>query len=62
VHPLTVRLSPGVYAWGCDLDGLPRHVSEAARVTAHPTAGGNGPRVVPVQTNELARPIRAYRR
>lgn len=61
VHALTVRLSPGVYAWGCDLDGLPRHVSEAIRVTAHPAAGGHGPAVVPVQTNELAGPIRAYR-
>jgi iron uptake system EfeUOB component EfeO/EfeM len=61
VRGLSVRLSPGSYTWGCDLDGLPRHVSDAARVSVHGQLGGSGPPVVPVQTDELAAPIQAYR-
>jgi high-affinity iron transporter len=58
---LTVTLTPGPYAWGCDLDGYPRHVSEADKVTGHRQAGGTGPVVVPVQPNELIGPLGAYR-
>lgn len=58
---LTVTLTPGPYAWGCDLDGYPRHVSEADKVTGHRQAGGTGPVVVPVGPNELIGPLRAYR-
>jgi high-affinity iron transporter len=58
---LTVTLTPGPYAWGCDLDGYPRHVSEADKVTSHRQAGGTGPIVVPVQPNELVGPLRTYR-
>ena len=61
VRELSVRLSPGSYAWGCDLDGLPRHVSDAARVPVHRQVGGSGPPVVPVQTGELVGPMQAYR-
>ncbi len=56
---LTVRLTPGPYAWGCDLRGYPRHVSEADRVTTHHQ---RGPVVVPVVSAELAGPLRSYRR
>jgi high-affinity iron transporter len=58
---LTVTLTPGPYAWGCDLAGYPRHVSEADKVTGHRQAGGTGPVVVPVQPNELIGPLRTYR-
>ncbi len=58
---LTATLAPGPYAWGCDLDGYPRHVSEADKVTAHRQAGGTGPPVVPVGPNELTGPLRIYR-
>jgi high-affinity iron transporter len=58
---LTVTLTPGPYAWGCDLDGYPRHVSEADKVTGHRQAGGTGPVVVPVQPNELIGPLKSYR-
>jgi iron uptake system EfeUOB component EfeO/EfeM len=61
VRELSVRLSPGSYTWGCDLDGLPRHVSDAARVPVHGQVGGSGPPVVPVQTGELGAPMQAYR-
>jgi high-affinity iron transporter len=58
---LTVTLTPGPYAWGCDLAGYPRHVSEADKVTGHRQVGGTGPVVVPVQPNELIGPLRTYR-
>ena len=56
-----MTLTPGPYAWGCDLAGYPRHVSEADKVTGHRQAGGTGPVVVPVQPNELVGPLRTYR-
>jgi iron uptake system EfeUOB component EfeO/EfeM len=59
---LTATLAPGPYAWGCDLQGYPRHVSEADKVTGHRQAGGTGPVVVPVQPNELIGPLDTYRR
>jgi high-affinity iron transporter len=59
---LTATLTPGPYAWGCDLQGYPRHVSEADKVTGHRQAGGTGPVVVPVQPNELTGPLDTYRR
>jgi high-affinity iron transporter len=60
---LSVTLRAGrSYAWGCDLTGYPRHVSEAQRALAQRQPGGTGPIVVPVQTGELAGPLRAYRR
>jgi high-affinity iron transporter len=62
VRRLTVRLHPGPYAWGCDLAGYPRHVSEADRVPIHRQAGGSGKLIVPVGTGQLAGPLRAYRR
>jgi hypothetical protein len=40
---LTVTLTPGPYAWGCDLAGYPRHVSEADKVTGHRQAGAPDP-------------------
>jgi high-affinity iron transporter len=58
---LTATLTPGPYAWGCDLQGYPRHVSEADKVAGHRQAGGTGPVVVPVQPNELTGPLAAYR-
>ena len=68
VRPGTVRevsatLQAGrPYAWGCDLAGYPRHVSEAQRALTTRQPGGTGPVVVPVQTEQLAGPLRAYRR
>ena len=59
---LTATLTPGPYAWGCDLQGYPRHVSEADKVTGHRQAGGTGPVVVPVQPDELIGPLDTYRR
>jgi high-affinity iron transporter len=60
---LSVTLLAGrPYAWGCDLAGYPRHVSEAQRALAQRQPGGTGPVVVPVQTGELAGPLRVYRR
>jgi high-affinity iron transporter len=59
---LTATLTPGPYAWGCDLQGYPRHVSEADKVSGHRQAGGTGPVVVPVQPNELIGPLETYRR
>lgn len=61
VRVITVTLSPGPYAWGCDLAGYPRHVSEADQVPVHRQAGGTGPVVVPVLPGQLAGPLRAYR-
>jgi high-affinity iron transporter len=61
VRAIAVRLTPGPYAWGCDLTGYPRHISDAVAVPPHPQAGGNGPAVVPVQVNQLAGPLLAYR-
>jgi high-affinity iron transporter len=59
---LTATLTPGPYAWGCDLQGYPRHVSEADKVTGHRQAGGTGPVIVPVQPDELIGPLDTYRR
>src|ERR1700728_1310971 len=58
---LTVRLRPGSYAWGCDLDGAPRHVSDAALVPPYGSPGPGGPTVVPVVPSELTGPLAAYR-
>jgi high-affinity iron transporter len=58
---VTATLNPGPYAWGCDLQGYPRHVSEADKVAGHRQAGGTGPVVVPVQPDELIGPLDAYR-
>jgi hypothetical protein len=59
--PATLRAGRP-YAWGCDLAGYPRHVSESQRALAQRQPGGSGPVVVPVQTEQLAGPLRAYRR
>jgi high-affinity iron transporter len=60
---LTVRLTGGrAYAWGCDLAGYPRHVSEADPVPVHRQVGGHGPVVVPVLPGQLIDPLRSYRR
>jgi high-affinity iron transporter len=58
---LTAVLTPGPYAWACDLAGYPVHDSEAQKVSGHRQAGGTGPVVVPVQPNELIAPLEAYR-
>jgi high-affinity iron transporter len=58
---LTVRLRPGPYAWGCDLRGMPRHVSDAARVPVHGQLGGPGPKPIPLLTGEIAGQMRTYR-
>jgi high-affinity iron transporter len=58
---LTAVLSPGPYAWACDLAGYPVHDSEAQKVTGHRQAGGTGPVVIPVQPDELVGPLRTYR-
>jgi high-affinity iron transporter len=57
---LTVRLRPGFYSWGCDLDGYPRHVSDARKVPFHAQAG-TAPSVIPVLGGELIAPMLAYR-
>jgi high-affinity iron transporter len=63
VRELSATLRAGrPYAWGCDLAGYPRHVSEAQRALAERQPGGSGPVVVPVQTGQLAGPLRTYRR
>jgi high-affinity iron transporter len=59
VRELTVRLTPGVYMWGCDLHGMPPRTSESQTVPRDPDHGG-GPPVVPVTAAELAGPRRAY--
>jgi high-affinity iron transporter len=58
---LTAVLTPGPYAWACDLAGYPVHDSEAQKVTGHRQTGGTGPVVVPVQPNELIGPLKTYR-
>lgn len=58
---LTVRLKPGPYAWGCDLRGMPRHVSDAARVPVHAQVGGSGPTPIALLTGEISEPLLAYR-
>jgi high-affinity iron transporter len=58
---LTAVLTPGPYAWACDLAGYPVHDSEAQKVTGHRQTGGTGPVVVPVGPNELIGPLRTYR-
>ena len=50
---LSSRLTPGLYAWGCDLNRFPRHVSDAARVPRHAQVGGPGPTVIPLLPGEL---------
>jgi high-affinity iron transporter len=63
VRELPATLHAGLpYAWGCDLAGYPRHVSEPQRALTSRQPGGSGPVVVPVQTEQLAGPMRAYRR
>jgi high-affinity iron transporter len=63
VRELSATLDAGrPYAWGCDLAGYPRHVSESQRALSARQPGGSGPVVVPVQTEQLAGPLRAYRR
>jgi high-affinity iron transporter len=59
---LSSRLTPGLYAWGSDLNGFPRHVSDAARVPRHAQVGGPGPTVIPLLPGELAGPLGSYRR
>ena len=59
---LSSRLTPGLYAWGCDLNGFPRHVSDAARVPRHAQVGGPGPTVIPLLPGELGGPLVSYRR
>ena len=59
---LSSRLTPGLYAWGCDLNGFPRHVSDAARVLRHVQVGGPGPTVIPLLPGELGGPLGSYRR
>jgi len=58
---LTVTLRPGPYAWGCDLRGRPRHVSDAARVPAHAEAGGPGPTPIPLVLPVISEQMRTYR-
>jgi len=58
---LTAKLTPGPYAWGCDLRGYPEHVSEADKVVGHRQAGGTGPPVVPTNPQELLGPLVGYR-
>lgn len=58
---LAVRLKPGPYAWGCDLQGMPRHVSDAARVPVHAQVGGSGPTPIPLLTGEISGPLLDYR-
>jgi iron uptake system EfeUOB component EfeO/EfeM len=58
---LTVTLHPGPYAWGCDLRGYPKHVSEADKVSGHRQVGGTGPPVAPTNPEELLGPIVGYR-
>jgi high-affinity iron transporter len=63
VRHLSATLAAGrPYAWGCDLSGYPRHVSEPQRALSVRQPGGSGPVVVPVQTEQLVGPLRAYRR
>lgn len=62
VHVLSVRLRPGPYAWACDLNGFPRHTSDARIVPVHPQVGGSGPAVVPLKAGQLVGPMLAYRR
>jgi high-affinity iron transporter len=63
VRELSATLQAGrPYAWGCDLARYPRHVSEAQRALTTRQPGGSGPVVIPVQTEQLAGPLRAYRR
>jgi high-affinity iron transporter len=60
--PLTVKLKPGVfYAWGCDLNGYPRHVSDAQAVPRFSSVGGPGPVVIPITAGQLVGPLLAYR-
>jgi high-affinity iron transporter len=62
VRAVSATLTAGrPYAWGCDLAGYPRHISEAQRALAQRQPGGNGPVVVPVATEQLAGPLRVYR-
>jgi high-affinity iron transporter len=62
VRDLSATLAAGrPYAWGCDLSGYPRHVSEPQRALSVREPGGSGPVVVPVQTEQLAGPLHAYR-
>jgi high-affinity iron transporter len=58
---LTATLRPGPYAWGCDLRGYPKHVSEADKVSGHRQAGGTGPPVAPTNPEELLGPLVGYR-
>jgi iron uptake system EfeUOB component EfeO/EfeM len=58
---LEARLTPGPYAWGCDLRGYPKHVSEADKVSGHRQAGGTGPVVAPTNPEELLGPLVGYR-
>jgi high-affinity iron transporter len=58
---LTATLTPGPYAWGCDLRGYPEHVSEADKVVGHRQAGGTGPPIVPTNPQELLGPLVGYR-
>jgi high-affinity iron transporter len=60
---LTVRLTPGGhYIWGCDVDGRPPRVSDAEVVPIDPNHGGSGAPVVPVTRDQLAGPMKVYRR
>jgi iron uptake system EfeUOB component EfeO/EfeM len=58
---LTAKLTPGPYAWGCDLRGYPEHVSEADKVVGHRQAGGTGPPIVPTNPQELLGALVGYR-
>jgi high-affinity iron transporter len=40
---------------------MPRHVSDAARVPAHPQVGGPGPRPIPLLTGEISGQVLTYR-
>jgi high-affinity iron transporter len=58
---LTVTLKPGPYAWGCDLRGAPRHVSDAAVVPSHSLPGGPGRKPIPLQVGDISGDMLTYR-
>jgi iron uptake system EfeUOB component EfeO/EfeM len=59
---LVVHVKAGdSYLWGCELHGMPRHISEAQTVPVDPVRGGHGPRVPPVQADVLTPALKTYR-